>query len=53
MFRIFFTKMVQNKVGLLMISKTKLYSSLPDEKFHMKYYSEPHRHDINSKGVDF
>ena len=42
--------MVRDKVGLVMISETKLDSSFPDAQFYMKSYSKPYRLDRNSKG---
>ena len=43
------TEMVQDKINLLMISKTKLDSSFLNAQFYMKSYSKPYRLDICSK----
>ena len=43
-------EMVRDRVGLLMIFKTKLYSSFPNAQFYMKSYSKPYRLDNASKG---
>ena len=44
------TKMVRDKVDLLMISETKLYSSSSNAQFYMKPCSKPYRLNRNSKG---
>ena len=44
------TEIIRDKVGLLMISETKLDSSFPNTQFYMKYYSKTYRLDRNRKG---
>ena len=44
------TEMVRDKVDLLMISETKLYSSFPNAQFYMKSNWKPYRLDRNGKG---
>ena len=44
------TDIVNNKIDILMISETKLYSSFPTRQFHIHGFSEPCRFDRNSSG---
>ena len=44
-------KIVQDKVGVLMILEAKFHSYFPEAKFYMQLYLKPYRLDKRPKGM--